>query len=461
MTDLDPGTLILLCSLIWGGLVVHAVHGLSDRAHGTTGIPFAFIGIYTAMHIGALVHLVPGYDHTLDPGLASWQYTRDTVGLGLEASTLAMIAATIGFSLAETLATRFRRPPKLDARALERLLGAGKVMLAAGTAGLAVEKILDLFGIDAPGLQAILGNARNLIVAAGGCIVLHQALTGKSTRAMILAAAFAIALPAVYLITTAILADSICAGMACFAFYLTIRSQTGSVYLGNLAIVALLFVSGFVFSAAYLENRDALRDILWKGGSVGTAAGQVADVAGKYDVGNATQLAALYAFDSRLDQNIFVGLAIEKLRTLPDTYENGDTIVLALLGWVPRFMWPGKPERGGSTLIEKHTTKRTDGGTTFGAGPIFEFYVNFAYWGVFFGFVVLGLITRLFDIKAARALSRSQHAGFAPFYLAGLAMLQPLADLFFIVTSVVAALLVGWAIGQVLGQPGVRRAMAG
>jgi hypothetical protein len=166
------------------------------------------------------------------------------------------------------------------------------------------------------------------------------------------------------------------------------------------------------------------------------------------DLDNSTQYDSLSLLDARLDQNIFVGLAIEKLRNMPDTYENGETIALAIFAWVPRFIWPGKPERGGSTLIDKHTGKDTAFGTTFGAGPIFEFYVNFAYWGVFLGLMIIGALVRYFDIRAERALRTGTLTHCVQYHLAGLALLDPLADVFFLVTAVASAFVVGLALSK-------------
>jgi hypothetical protein len=125
---------------------------------------------------------------------------------------------------------------------------------------------------------------------------------------------------------------------------------------------------------------------------------------------------------------------------MPDTYENGQTVVLALFGWIPRFLWPGKPERGSSEFLTKHSGKVVAEGSSFGAGPIFEFYANFGYIGVFFGFVVLGVGVRSLDIAANNNLTNGRMDRFVRYFLLGLTMLQPLADLFFTVTALGAAL---------------------
>jgi hypothetical protein len=80
---------------------------------------------------------------------------------------------------------------------------------------------------------------------------------------------------------------------------------------------------------------------------------------------------------------------------------------------------------------------------------VFEFYVNFGYIGVVIGFFCLGILVRTFDIFAARALRSGRLAHFAQYYLPGVALLDPLDDLFFLVTAVTSALIIGLALRQV------------
>jgi hypothetical protein len=236
--------------------------------------------------------------------------------------------------------------------------------------------------------------------------------------------------------------------LAVFSFYIWTRALThrGRVFVlsTNAGLLAVLCASGFIFSTAWLEVRKSIRQIVSQGGSSELVAEAAISAATQYDIGTSLAFEALANVDSRLNQNIFIGLAIEKLQLLPDTYENGQTILFAFLGWVPRFLWPDKPERGGSVFMAKHTGLEFDATTTFGVGPIYEFYVNFGYTGVFSGFFVLGGLIRLFDIFAVRALFRFNTARFAQYHLAGIALLDPLADLFFIVTLLASALLFGW-----------------
>jgi hypothetical protein len=440
MIDIDPTSKIFLYSVLWLGLLLRTLAILSKAPRGSTGLPFAFVMMYTVMHAGALVHLVQGYDHTVDPYLESIHYTRETVADGLEASFLGMLGAVIGFMI--TGKAMFVHARGHVAR-YERSQAFAKVVVFIGLSAFVIETISKRLNIELAGLQALLVSARNLCAIGALPIIscLHSA--GNRIKVILLTAISATLVPVICLVTSAILADSVSIAIAVFAFYLTLRPASRRPFMRNLFLSGAVVIVSFIFAAFYLHMRTELRELVWNGGSLSEAAKMTLEAAESFDTHSLADNETLASIDSRLDQNIYVGLAIEQLRILPNTYENGDTILLALLGWIPRSIWPDKPVRGGADFVGKHTGKQTEEGVSIGAGPVFEFYVNFAYSGVFFGFVILGSILRILDIQATRALNEGKVPHFVQYELAGFAMLQPLADLFFIVTSVAASLVLG------------------
>lgn len=445
MFEFDPTARIALCGVVWIAILILALRSLSTRGYPTTGITFAFFGSYTSLHIGAFVYLTDGYDPTLDPYLASFGHTPTTVALGFEASTLAMLCALGGCRLADTLAGARQIGPVQARPPLSVFKNGAWILIAVGLCG----TTLDIFFTDIssalPGFQALISSCRNLFVIGGVLLSWHETLAGRWRNAAALAVFFMLVVPAVVLVRTAILADSIFIGLAAFSFFLSVLSRRGqSSFLPNVALVASLAVAGFFFSAAWLEFRGDLRAVIWNGGTFADAAESLSK-GGKTDIQNSSDSSmqkTLYAIDSRLNQNLFVGLAIQKLDALPDTYEEGSTITLALLGWVPRIFWPGKPERGGAAMITKHTGKQTDGKTSFGTGLVFEFYVNFGYISVVIGFLAVGFLVRMIDALTCRALLFGQITFFAMYELMGYALLQPGVDLVFIVAGMAAAVVV-------------------
>jgi hypothetical protein len=447
MLGLDAYTTIEVCAVLWGGMLVFMIARLSDRRYGTVGAPLSFIAVFTTIHCGALVHLVDGYNPQNDPYLASLHFTTDTVALGLEASTLAMASAICGFWLAERVVAARSAASRRVATSLESLSSAALIVLFVGTSGIVLEKGLLSYVGQVPGLQAVTANARNLFTI-GGCLLIWQRMvSGRSRSALVLTGLFSVGMPLLYLLTTAILADSLSVGMSAFAFYLAMQSsRRARPFVLNLSLFVAVCLSGYVFSVAWLNLREGFRQVVWGGASIADVARTAADLVSNYDVATETDFKSLYALDSRLDQNLFVGLAIERLSTAPEGFANGETIQLALLGWVPRFLWPDKPVRGGAFLITKYTGKQTDGSTSFGAGPIFEFYINYAYYGIVIGFVLFGFTLRIIDINGFKYLSSGHYGLYLRNHLMGFALLQPGSDLFFVVTSFASAYIVGQAI---------------
>jgi len=440
LLDLDPTTKIEFYAVVWLALLLSALARGGDMRGSTVGLPLAFILSYTFVHSGALVHLVDGYDPAMSPYLRGFHYDKATVAEGLEASCLGMIGATCGFVLADQRKRRAVQSLKVPS---DKLRERAVFLLFLGGAVTIFTKLLAKFGIQAAGMQAVLDNIGSLFVTGSCCFIYYKFMLYGEHKAMITAAIFSLVVPAFILITTGILADSVSNSLVIVCFYLSLSAKRAGSFVKKFFIISSVLGLAFVFAGAYLQSRHVLRSVISGGEGSDAAVGVIVQSASNFDPDSLIQYDTLALFDARLDQNIFVGLAIQNLRAGSDNFEDGATIGLALLGWVPRFLWPDKPGRGGSTFLAKHTGLQFSQDTTFGAGPVFEFYVNFGYPGVFFGFVVLGFILRRLDIAAFRSLRAESLGSFAQYQLMGVILLGSLADLFFLVTSIAVALLVG------------------
>ena len=443
MLDLDASDKIILYALIWACLIIFSLAKLSNYRYKTVGLPLAFLLTFMFAHAGALIHLIDGYNPALSPYLRTFNYDRETVALGLEASCIGMVGAFLGFYLTDKLAPS----PKSFKRQIStiELRRASLFIIFVGVASVLFASIFSRFVVDFGGIQAALGAMRNFFVVGACGYVYSLYISGKKQQAAITAGALSLVIPIFLLLTTAILADSVAVAIEIVCFYLAAKLSYEKTFLRNLAVVSISICLAFVFASAYLQSRVILRRVVWAGEGVTAAAEAVVSLSQSFDLSDVTEFNTLAQLDSRLNQNIFVGLAIQHLASGSGKYENGATIAVAMLGWVPRFVWPGKPERGGSAFLTKHTGLQFAQGTTIGAGPVFEFYVNYGYFGVFLGFIVFGLILRLLDRGAAIALSSGELGRFAQYQLSGAALMAPLNDLIFFVAAVGASLLVGLA----------------
>jgi hypothetical protein len=129
-----------------------------------------------------------------------------------------------------------------------------------------------------------------------------------------------------------------------------------------------------------------------------------------FDPGNAKQREVV---DGRLNQNLLVGAAVERLESGRIEYARGDTFVTMALGLIPRALWPDKPQvGGGGSVARDYAGIRFSEGTAVGAGQVMEFYINFGLLGVIGGFLVYGFLIGWMDVRTITCLEHGDQKGF-------------------------------------------------
>jgi hypothetical protein len=157
--------------------------------------------------------------------------------------------------------------------------------------------------------------------------------------------------------------------------------------------------------------------------------------------------------DGRLNQNLIVGAAIDRLETGAVNFANGSTIVDMAISLIPRALWPDKPQvGGGGTVVRDYAGMRFAEGTSVGAGQVLEFYINFGTWGVIGGFLLYGWLIGWMDLRIMQSLNRGDQKGFLLWFMTCLALLQPGGNLLEIVTSVVGSAITAYAFGYFLNR---------
>ena len=134
------------------------------------------------------------------------------------------------------------------------------------------------------------------------------------------------------------------------------------------------------------------------------------------------------AIDDRLNQNEFIGMAVARLELGAVEYASGDTLGKVAMGLIPRVFWPDKPAvGGGGSVVHDFTGLEFAEGTSFGAGQVFEFYVNFGSLGVIGGFLLYGWLIGRMDLSVIKYLRQGDQRRFLLWFLPCLALLSPVA----------------------------------
>lgn len=428
--------LFLLMGIAWAILVVRTISVAHADPRGSVGLTAAVLMTMSFLYGGAFVYAVPGYDHLRQDThwyLIRLEFSAEMVFWATVLSLLALLGFAIGAGAFRRRRTRIAPPPPLPPVALRR--ATLQVMLTVG--------VLSFIGhylqLSFPLSDALLETGRNILVVALLMGAYFAARAGKSVMPWVV---LSLLVPVYYFTVWGFVSFGFMFGMALLGFWLAqLRPRNSS--LGGprlvLGTVAMIYVLLTLF-VAWFSFRDEVRNVVWMGDE-GSLAAILLRALSETEFFSPWNFEALDLINIRLNLGIFIGRMMERHEIYPELRQYGATLVILPLVLVPRFLWSGKPERGGNEFMAEHTGLSFNGDTTFGTGPIFEFYVNFGMLGVFFGFMALGWIISWIDRKAARHLSKGQYLDFALFYAVGIVAINPLLRPFFIVNGAIFALI--------------------
>lgn len=448
--DFDLETVRLMMRaifVVWVLLVVLTIR--RTLSQDGIGLPTALVLTMSFTYGGAFVYALPSYTHDRIDGLLYlrvYDFTEWTVAQGTFVSVVGLLGLAIGAGALSPLRRRPRTPPVVVSRVQER-----NVLKVIGLIGLAAY-VLHAANIRFPMSGALLEFGRNLAVVAvclGGLLARRY---GRPLWPWLMVAGM---IPAYYMVLR---------GFASFAFFYAVvmtgfalahlrRRRSGGLRMSlQASALVYLVLMGFI---AWLSFRDELRDVVWRG-----AAGSPLDIMFTAFSGiewlTPWNYPALDRLNTRFNLPIFIGKMMEMHEANPELRLWGATLVILPLVFVPRFIWPDKPVRGGSDFMAEHTGMFFSEGTTFGTGSIFEFYVNFGVPGVFLCCIVMGWLVRRIDLAAGRALARGDMMNFARWFVVGIVALDPLLRPFFIVNGAILAWLAITGLSLIMKRRSVR-----
>lgn len=379
--------------------------------------------------LGAFVHALP------------WAELPDTdiVNLGFEQATYGLVAFVAGCLLVTAVVrghvagrswVTYAPDPKLP-----------RAYVVAGLIGYLLMPFLKRL----PSMNAVSAVATQLIVV-GMSLACWKAWRDGSKVGLIFCMLGCLAIPAVTL------------GNEGFLSYGALALASIYIFVGQffrprwvLIVAALLAVyAGLSFFTEYMRHRFDLRLAVWGGETYSTRTGAICGVICQVRPFSIFDQDALEAINTRLDQSTLAGHTVVNLHNT-GAFVHGETLWAAVLGVIPRLVWPSKPMTGGSGDLATRFTGLTFGeGTSVGVGPVMEFYANFGTAGIVCGFLALGALIGAMDMIAAAHLASGNWQGFARSFLIGVTFLNVSGSLVEVSSSGVTAVLVGIVINRIL-----------
>ncbi len=432
----EPRLLIGICFAMWfiAGIVVFAY----CRRRPSAGVPLAYLSVLTVLHLGALIYLLPWYDPATDPYLQQQGANLAETCIGLVISTLGTIAFGVGVLSADQI---FKPRISRLQIAVTAPIKFGKWIIAIGAAFFFV---ITPFANRIPSGAAIASAGVNLSIV-GICLYSYGSLRlsrGKQVQALIAT----LSVPSITIVF-----------MGFVGYGVTAVTEIGSFVTRFLRIRWWAIPLGFVFFwlalsfyVTYMTGRIEIREKVWGRASLVDRITTIGERFADAQLFNPYNVKHLYLIDSRINQNTLVGRCYSYLDR-GNELANGESIRIALIAWIPRVLWPGKPTIGGSgDFASRYTGMKFDSDTSVGVGLVMEMFANFGWWGVAIGFWVLGILLRYIDHSAAINLSAGQYWDFCKHLLIGFAMIQPGGFLAETVASAAAAIILVTALKQAL-----------
>lgn len=378
--------------------------------------------------VGAVIHALP------------WSELPNTglVFLGLQQSTYALVAFVVG-----SLAGSFLIQKRSSADERPVTVPDARLPWTYVISGMACYGILLPTIGRLPSLMALTAVGQQLVVV-GCCLKAWQ--VREDTRKLLRWLAVCFLLPAATTITHGFLGYGAIALATVMIFVAQFYRRRWSL----MAVFLLIAYAGLSFYTVYMRDRIEIRASVWGGQSLTNRVDRFLETVFSTQPFDPHNQEHLQVVDDRLNQAMLVGAAVVHLEATGD-FANGQTVWGAVLGLVPRALWPEKPVFGGSgAMVSRFTGLEFAPGTSVGVGPVLEFYANFATPGILMGFFLIGALLGFIDLEASGHLQRGYWQEFAVWFLVGISFLQVSGSLVEVSSSAIASVVLGIGIKLVL-----------
>ena len=393
----------------------------------SAGLPLAYFFELSLIHVpGAMIYA----------GSDSWAGNARLTLNGFEQTVIGMVSFLAAVILARESDFAFNRQPPKRKMSTSQLSGLSKLSVIYMIGGFCCFMFLGILS-SLPSVGSITSALGSLMIVGVGLRlwVTREAVSRASWFQTVALLPF---LPFVTMVKDGFFSFGTHWFLCCIGFLFNQSRRTRPAFILLSPVVGFLALSMFV---NWMAIRGEYRQMVWlKQVDFSDRVERIAQLYDKFEWLNFEDGRQRVAIDGRLNQNVLVGLAVERLESGAVEYAKGSVISDLLIALIPRVIWPEKPAvGGGGDVVTRYTGFSFSEGTSVGAGQVFEFFINFGTPSVIVGFFLWGWLLAKMDVRIINCLNDGDQPGFLLWYLISLAMAQPSNNLKEIVVSVASA----------------------
>lgn len=421
--------------IVWAAASTMVVWNRWRKEHRGIGLVFAYLAnLWLNYWTAASLYLIHWHHHYYDPNLVEAGFLQSTYGI---------VAFAFGSMVLSPIVIKFSRliQEQAGSYALHKELPKAYLVL-----GIVSFLLLSTPLGRMPTLNALIAVGQQLFVV-GLCLLCWRAWVEKDARAFATWFGITLLLPFITIVTRGFIGYGVASALVVLTFVVSVVRLRLTVILVTGITLGYLGLSVYV---SYMRDRNEIREVVWGGEALQGRMERVYETINTFEWFSPLDEHHLQRIDSRMNQNVFVGLAVEHLSDTGE-YAYGATLWQALQALIPRTLWPEKPVIGGSgNLVSDYTGLRFAEGTSVGIGQVMESYINFGTNGVIVFFLLMGIAVTLIDDVAEQRLLQGNWQGFALWFLTGISFLQVGGSLVEVTSSAGASIVLVLSVNKYL-----------
>jgi hypothetical protein len=427
----------LIASLVTALLLIHLLKSGRGQSHVGLVISYLLGGFWINHWFGVAAYLVPGYCGVYPelevPGARETLYAL----LGFAAGVL-FLPRIFGVRRSQGNVN----PVPVPANLRNGFLALGVLFYVAAHVASKVN-----------GLQAILASGQQLLVVAV-LLNIWEAARKKQKQRVAFWLVASLAFPFLTVVQDGFLGYGINAVAPIYIFAATCIGRRNYFKLATVGFIC--FYLGLSLYVNYMRERTGIRADVWGGNKFSARVDRFSAVFQHFEWFSPFDPIHLDAVVGRMNQSWLVGAGVVYAENTQQ-WARGETLEYAALAFIPRFLWPNKPQAGGGDMATRYTGIPFAEGTAVSIGQVLELYVNYGSWLVFFGFVIFGGLAGYFDSAAREGLNTGAWNRFLTYFVIGSAMVQIMEPLAVTVAGAVAGVVLSCGLQMFLNMKSKRR----